>query len=235
MGKQWSSIIIAILLIGVAFYASYDFYSILYKLVYMFPLGWVASSILLRIIIAVALSRAFYLLAQLIGQKKSFLVNVFISLGGFILGVGISFITPIYTTDYAKRYSEATLDLNTLNKHIDTPIPLNNQAAVIIFFSEDCSHCQFTSEQLGMMASMGNTPPIHAIFKDSYERINQFLTEHNGLYFYPHQLNNIEMFVKLSDARLPSLFLVDKNGNTTMHWYGELSYFAMDEIIQSAK
>jgi len=218
-----------ILFIGLSIYLSFTFNNALSNLVSKSPMGWVSSSIILRLIISLSFARGLQLFVQ---NFVSIIKPIFIFLIGILLGFGVSFITPIYTTDYSEmNATDLQLDFDKLSLKTNNSILLNDKPIVIAFFSTNCPHCKTTSKLLGTSVNAGKSPKVYALFTGAKNDAENFIIENKGKNFKTILINDDAFFVKASGGAFPSIFLLNAKGKTLRHWSGELSYPALDFII----
>ncbi len=223
------NIIKGILFIGLSIFLAFNFGNSLNNLVARLPLGWVASSIILRLFICLAFARGLVLILK---EIKPTFKAIYGYLIGIVLGFGVSFITPIYNTDYTElNVTPLTLDFETLQLQTNHSIELNNKPAVIVFFSTSCPHCYATSKLLGTMANAQKGPQIIALFPGTKEDTERFLKNNKGQNFKSIIIQDKSYFSDVTQGSVPSIFLIDKEGHTVKHWSGELSYSALDYIL----
>ncbi len=229
MTKNKLNIIKAILFFGLSIFLSFNFTNSLNNLVARLPLGWVTSSIILRLFICIAFARGLVLFLKQIQPSFKAIYGYLI---GIVLGFGVSFITPIYNTDYVEfNTTPLTLDFETLQLQVNHSIQLNKKPAVVVFFSTSCPHCYATSKLLGTMANANKGPQIIALFPGTKEDTERFLKNNKGQNFKSIIIQNKSYFNDVTQGSVPSVFLVDKDGNTVKHWSGELSYPSLDYIL----
>ncbi|MGV6860432.1 MAG: TlpA family protein disulfide reductase [Putridiphycobacter sp.] len=230
MKKNLVNSIKGILFIGIAIFLGLKFESSLFNLIGKLPLiGWVKGSILLRLIISLSFARGLQLIVKMLTHK---IKPALVLLVGVFLGFGVSFLTPIYSTDYGNLgQTDFALDLNLLNTETNNFLNQNNKPALVAFFTSTCPHCKAASEKLGLMQKNGNIPQVFAIFPGTKEDTERFIQNHNAQTFYNVILQNDDAFLELSGGSFPSIFLLDEKGNTIKHWYGdEMNYNALDYI-----
>lgn len=228
MNKKVIFVVKAILFIAVAVYISFTFQKSLGNLVVKSGISWFWGSIVLRIVTCIAFARG----VQLIIKSTNFKLNtVLIILIGLVLGFGISFVgEPIYNTDYGTYgNTEKKIDINTLQVITEDSFNLNGKSTVISFFTSDCPHCKALSNKLGFLNKNGLSPQIIAIFPGNKEDTDRFLKENNGDSFIHHRISDHDFIMESTGGSFPSVFLVDKNGETVSQWSGdELNYSALD-------
>jgi thiol-disulfide isomerase/thioredoxin len=228
MTKQKINIVKAILFLIISVYLAFTFDKALSNMIIKLPFGWVVSSVILRIFITLAFARGLQLI--IISFK-----NEFNSILGFLIGVPlgflVSFITPIYNTDYSDLSSTNTsLNLEEFNLHTNTSIQTDGKPKVVAFFTTSCPHCKVASQKIGSMAIANKSPVVYAIFPGSKKDTEVFIKQNNGKFFKSILLTDQNYFIKASEGAFPSVFLIDGNGKTIKHWVGELSYPALDFI-----
>jgi thioredoxin-related protein len=230
MKKKSIEIIKSVLFLGIALYISIFFNDSLANLVRKAPTGWVLSSIVLRIIISLSFARGFQLAVKVLRPKiKSFLIFIAATLIGF--GISFSF-QPIYNTDYGNfGTTKKSINIDNLKLETNQEFNLNGSNSIITFFTTDCSHCMEASKRLGYAQSIGNTPQIIALFPGNIDDTENFLDKNNGQHYKIHIIDNDTFFGETAGGSFPSIFLVDKNGATIQHWFGDgLNYSALDLI-----
>ena len=147
-------------------------------------------------------------------------------------GFGISFLHPIYNTDYGLYSDDLSLDYEAFKAETGELLEAENSAHLIAFFSTDCGHCKTASYLLGVNALAGQEINTYAIFNSDYETIVTFLDENEGDSFFAHNIGDFNTFLSFSEFEMPSIFLIDKEGNTTYHWTGDMfNYTALDYVL----
>lgn len=227
------TLIKAILFIGISLYLSYTFNESLANLVAKTPIGWVKGSILLRVLISLSFARGTQLLLNSFKLKFNSILTLFI---GTLIGFGISFgLQPIYDTDYGNWKTEnMNLDMNQFQEHCPTHTS-TNETGLYLFLSTNCPHCKNVSKKMGYLQKQGKAPSVNAIFTGTSEDAKAFLAENDGQNFNLHFIENDSIFGSFSGGRYPSIYLIDKDQNTTGHWFGgALNYSGLD-LIESTK
>ena len=121
--------------------------------------------------------------------------------------------------------------IKDLKKETDNQFNLNGNNAIIAFFTTDCPHCQDASKKLGSAHAKGKTPQVFALFPGNLKDTERFNQENNGQNFITFMIDNDAFFGETAGGSFPSIFLVDKDGNTIMHWFGDtMNYTALDLI-----
>jgi hypothetical protein len=224
-------ILAGIILLGIAAIIPICFESFIFFAVRNLGTGWVLTTILLRllVIIFVALSfKQFFQLSSRLRKLKGWAVFMIALLPGF----GISFISPIYTTDYGLFNDGFELREQQLLTTITatTFVPARGHA-VCAFFSTNCPHCKAASRMLGANIDAGQTIPVYAFFPGNEGNMEKFLEENNGKKFTPLCFENDTLFNKVAGSVYPSVFLITEGGKTKYHWTGgELNYSALDYL-----
>jgi hypothetical protein len=225
-------ILIGILLLTLAFLIPvYYFNTLLAFFVGKVSLGWVLSTILVRLLVIIlvllALTSFKKSSARLSKIKQWIVVAV-----AFPVGFGISFISPIYTVDYGMFNDGVQLqNLSALEQEMNGEVLTGEGSSLVAFFTSGCPHCMAASYRLGLNIESGQKVPVHAIFPGTEEDTKEFIENNNGSAFNVHRIQNDSLFIAISGGTFPSLFLLDKNGKTTHHWVGdELNYSALDYL-----
>lgn len=227
--KKSSSLITGFIFIFIGTYISLKFEENLEKIIYLINSGWVFSSITLRVLICLSFARGVQLIVK--NFKPNWNVILIFSIG-FIMGFGVSFISPIYETDYGDlSKSDMNVDVKNLSNLTKNEFQFPYQASIITFFTSDCPHCKAASKKLGFVQSIGNTPPIFSFFPGNKEDTERFLNENNGKNFLYYLVENTEEFVNITQGTFPTIFLLDADGNTIKCWVGDqVNYTALDFI-----
>ena len=194
-------------------------------------LGWVFSSVLLRVLVIVLFSVSLYQFFQL-SQRLARLRFWLVLLIGLLPGFGISFISPIYVTDYGMFGDDLILtDINELETSTGQKILSDGKYTLVAFFTTTCPHCQAASKRIGVNFDGGQLIPVTAIFPGSEGDTQKFLETNHGENFNALIIDNDDLFLKTSNGVFPSIFLIDKSGKTLNHWIGEeLNYTGLDYL-----
>jgi len=228
MTKQKINIVKAILFICISVYLAFTFDKALTNMIMKLPFGWVVSSIILRLFITLAFARGVQLVILFFKQDFSSILGFII---GVPLGFAVSFITPIYNTDYSDLSSTSTsLNIEELNLHINNSIQSDGKTKVVAFFTTSCPHCKVASQKVGSMVIGKKSPLVYAIFPGTKKDTEVFINQNKGQNFKSILLTDQDYFIKASEGAFPSIFLIDGKGKTIKHWVGELSYSALDYI-----
>jgi len=219
-----------LIFIGISFYLSFQFIEINKNFIGRFGVGWTFSTILLRLLICFSFGRGFQLLLKVLLPKFK---GVFAFSIGFILGFGVSFISPIYASDYGdlsdQEYSFNTSDFNavTSDKYSHEKDPF-----LVCFFTTSCPHCKDACKLLGFMHSVGRMTKVVLIFPGEKENRVKFLEENNGNAFDAYSVED-QFFLSNSGGKFPSIYLVNPDGSINKHWYGGgLNYTALDYLAK---
>lgn len=224
-------ITIGLLFIGLAMLIGMQFYYTLFVFVTALKSGWVFGSIFVRLLVIIFTIIGLNLIFKSF-EKTATLKYIWTVIMGAILGFGISFITPIYNSDYGDFSDSETLNFEVLDSVAADVIKESPEQKVVAFFSTDCGHCKTTAFFLGINQEAGQSIPIYAFFNDYLDNVEVFLNENNGANFRTHIIGDMNQFLHLSGAIFPSVFLLDEYNNTIKHWSGDVvNYTALDEIL----
>lgn len=225
-------ILLVLVCFGLAFIIPFHFEKILIFSVSSIGLGWVLSTILIRVLVILLVSIALFKIKALAGKKLQRIKSWMVVLIALVLGFGISFISPIYNVDYGSLSDDKKLEnLDLLEAEIDYVTGTNSKYCLVAFFTTGCPHCKAASERLGVNIDAGQKTEVVAIFPGTQEDTDKFLKKHKGQKFNSRIINNDALFVGISGGAFPSMFLLDENGNTLNHWTGdELNYTALDYL-----
>lgn len=235
MSTKTIQIIKGIVFLVISLYLTFTFNDSLSNFVAKISVvGWVMGSIILRVVLSLAFARGVQLTYKgLFPSKRPILVFSI----GVLVGFTVSFFAqPIYNVDYGHYgNSKLTLNLGELRQEVGQELSLNNENALIIFFSTDCSTCIEMSNKIGHLQEMGNTPQIIALFSGEETDAIKFLNTNKGTKFKYYMVNDFDYFLESADYSFPSLFLVDKNGEAIQHWEGTLVNYSAFDLINTYK
>ena len=223
-------LLFSLLALGIAVIIPLFFRESLFFMVGSMHLGWLVSTVLLRL--AVILFVAFFLhyLFKLLMSKRRirFIWTFLIAL---LPGFGLSFIYPIYNIDYGMLSDDFKMTGKSYLDEKMTKQPLPEGYALYAFFTTTCPHCKEASERLGTNIRGGQEVAVNILFPSTPEDAQKFLAEHNGEAFNYGLIDSDSAFITISGGSFPSIFLVDNAGNTTHHWTGdELNYTTFDYL-----
>jgi hypothetical protein len=224
-------IFFAILFISLSVFIPFKFYYILFTLVIDLNAGWVFGTFFIRALVIICLTIGVYSLFSLLKrtQKIKFFYTFLICL---LPGFGISFLHPIYNTDYGIFSDEISLDHESFKTETGELLAEEKSAHLIAFFTPDCGHCQTAAYLIGVNHLAGQEINTYAIFNSDYENITRFLTDNEGDRFIAHNIGDIETFISYSEFEFPSIYLINANGETKYHWSGDMfNYSALDHIL----
>ncbi|MFK8036937.1 MAG: TlpA family protein disulfide reductase [Crocinitomicaceae bacterium] len=227
------SFTIGLIFIGIAVYLSLDIVALAKNLINKLNLGWVSSNILARVLVCLAFARGLQLLMQTFKPNFNGLL-VFII--GIFAGFGLSFISPIYESDYGDyATADMVLDHDGLTILTNGNYKVKDQPYIVAFFTTSCPHCKAASQNIGLMSQQNRMIPVIAIFPGNKADTEKFLTENNGQYFENYMIDSDEYFIKNSGGAFPSVFLINKDGETMKHWFGDLLNYTALDYLESLK
>ncbi len=226
-----SKIFLALILLTAAVLTPLNFNLLLETIVLYLGLGWVFSTILIRLIVIILVAISLRLLARVFQKTSKIKTWVLVAIA-FPVGFGISFISPIYAVDYGQFNDGMKLEnLDALQQELNSTLLNENGHTLIAFFTSTCPHCMAASRRLGQNIEAGQKVPVTAIFPGTEEDTQTFIENNNGSAFTVHRIQNDSLFIALSGGTFPSVFLLDQSGKTTHHWVGdELNYTAFDYL-----
>ncbi|MBK6952907.1 MAG: hypothetical protein IPH24_12915 [Crocinitomicaceae bacterium] len=224
-------LLLAVGFMTLAIIAPLNFNFLLENIVVATGLGWVFTTILIRLLSIILVAISLRLLTRAFQKTSKIKTWVCIAVA-FPLGFGISFITPIYTTDYGMLTDDFTLEnINALEHEIGGSVINESGYSFVTFFTTTCPHCKAASEKIGINLENGQKVPVIAIFPGEEGDTKTFLEKHNGENFTTYRLNNDPLFIDISGGTFPSMFLLDKEGKTVYHWTGDqLNYTGLDYL-----
>lgn len=231
---KFTSLILSIAFLLAALGLSFYYNEILNIFAVSFQLGWVFSSIFIRILVALFFVFALREIFALIFKKPiKFWVTLLI---GIVPGFFLSFIhVPIYSLDYGMNKDNFVLnyqeELNQLTEGKFTST--SNSKRIVAFFTSNCPFCKMACRKLALNKKAGQKIPVQLIFPGSKEDTDYFLQENNGTEFEHFRISSDQTFIAASGGVFPSIFLLDKNGETIYHWMGdEMNYSALDYLVE---
>ncbi|NOQ73672.1 MAG: redoxin domain-containing protein [Crocinitomix sp.] len=196
-------------------------------------MGWVTTSILIRIIVIMAFTVALKFFFSAFEKTKG-LKTWIILLIGIILGFLISFtIAPIYNTDYGIFNDGVKLEnIESINTATDGSFSNEKQFTVIAFFTTNCPFCKSACRKLSQSNKAGQNLKVDLIFPGTREDTDRFLQENEGTQFNSHTISDEATFMEYSGSNFPSIFLINPNGETQYHWIGDqMNYSALDYLL----
>lgn len=208
------------------------FYELLGFLVTKMSAGWVFGTIFIRFLVIVFLTIALSLIFSTFEKTKrvKFWIIFLIAL---IPGFGISFIEPIYETDYGyfQHNDLPSININELETNTNNAFKFSNEVQIICFFTSTCPHCMATSQKLGMNIAGGQEIEVTVFFPSTKEDRQRFINENNGTAFNAYSIDK-EVFLANGGNTFPATFLVNKNGETINFWTGDqLSFSTLDYLL----
>lgn len=223
--------LVASLVLLIAIVIPIYYYDLIFMCVGNLSMGWVFSSIFLRILV-IALTAIFVKQIFFLFKKSRDWRSIWAFLIALPVGFGISFITPIYNSDYGDLSDNESLNFETLDAIAPNVVIKSEEHKIIGFFSTDCGHCKVTAFFLGVNKEAGQKIPVYAFFNDNTENVSEFIQENNGHHFITHVIPDMNSFLQLSGAIFPSVFLLNESNNTLKHWSGDvLNFSALDELL----
>lgn len=192
-------------------------------------ISWTVGSILSRLSVLVFLTISIHFFFQLLIPNRSF-KWVWKFLIALLPGIALSFIHPIFDIDYGS-YDDAMIfkGIDELEGDLVNTYTFEETPQVLAFFTTDCNHCKAVAKKLGTNLAAGQSLPVHAFFSGSEEDASIFLQENNGLNITPHFIEPDSVYLTYSGYIFPSIFLLDADGSTLLHWEGDVvNYTALD-------
>jgi thiol-disulfide isomerase/thioredoxin len=227
--KQIISILTGLVFIGIAVYLAINLVEVSKNLIAKISLGWVSATIITRALVCFSFARGLQLILQSVLPKLN---SILVFIGGIVLGFGLSFLSPIYESDYVDASTtDLSIDHAGLTALTNGRYQIKAQPYIVAFFTSSCPHCKLASKNLGYMSQLGKLPPVVAIFPGNEADTKRFLEENNGQLFEYYRLSDEGYFLKNSGAAFPSVFLINEKGETVKHWFGDLlNYTALDYL-----
>ncbi len=224
---------IVILSIGLSCTIPFYFHDLVAFGVLKIGIGWVMSTLLIRILVIFFFVIGLNTILKLIrrGKRTKSWIPIF---GGMILGFLTSFaIEPIYDIDYFMLGDTLEItQFEDLSESTTNTYVRKDRYEVLAFFDVGCDHCQQASKKLGMNIAAGQAIPVHAFFANDTADVVHFLNINGGNSFETHYLPSESVFVRFAGFEFPSIFLVDPQGKTAYHWIGErMNYTALDYLL----
>jgi len=224
------SIVIGAVFIGISVYLAVNLVDVSQNLITKTGIGWVASTIITRTLVCLSFARGIQILLKTFLPKLN---TILVFIGGLVVGFGVSFLTPIYQSDYGDfSTTDLTIDHKGLSEITNGKYQIKKEPYIVAFFTTNCPHCKEASKHLGFLSQQNKLPPIVAIFPGNKNNTEKFIAKHNGQTFERYRLeDNEEFFLDNSGAGFPSIFLINEKGETVKHWFGALlNYSALDYL-----
>lgn len=229
--RNFLKILIVVAALSSAIFISYYHIDSLHFLVGKIGFGWVIGSIFIRLICIILM---FIIIKQIFGlfKKTAPIKNWIIALICLLPGIGISFITPIYTSDFGDLSDDLILsDTEMLQLTLQDSADFPSEKFVLAFLSVGCDFCAEATQKLGTNLIAGQDLQVVSIFCDPPEYVDQFLEMNGGTSFDARITTNCDYFIRSAGGSFPSIFLLDENKNTMDHWVGgHLNYSALDYL-----
>jgi hypothetical protein len=222
-----------LLLLGCAVLIPFNFTTIVTYSVAELQIGWVFSTIFIRFLVIIFFVLGLNLIFSYFKRTRTIKFG-FVFLIGMLPGFGLSFLSPIYNTDYGDFSDQAQLDsTQKLKEYTKGGYDPGEVRHLVAFFSTSCGHCQNVSAKIGINQSGGQKISVWAFFMEPPEEIINFLGTCYGQEFDAFQISNPEFFFSVAGIELPAVYLIDKDGNTIKHWVGDvMSYTSLDYLTK---
>lgn len=224
--KSFFSLFIAILI-------SIYFNEILVFSIIHLCIGWVTSTILIRLLVILFFTLGLnYILSILL--KNSRIKNSLTILVGSVAGFFLCFaFSPIYDIDYFMLGDNLELsEFNQLEEASSQSYQRENHSEVLAFLDVGCGHCQLACQKFGINKAAGQAIPIHLFFANDSTDVHHFLESNKGQDLTTHFLKDEASFITFAGFEFPSIFVIDSTGKTTYHWVGErMNYTALDYLL----
>ncbi len=221
------SVVLALLAVSCAL----GFASLLILLVSKLGMNWTIASVIARLLVLVLVTLSFKAILPLIFPRRN--VKLFyIFLIALLPGVALSFVHPIYVTDYGSFDDNMEFKgVESLEKDLASAYTFKQEPVILAFFTTDCNHCKAVCSKLAINAKSGQRLPVHAFFSGAPEDAKTFLAENKALEFNYHFIEEDSIYLTYSGYIFPSIFLLDEGGNTVKHWEGDVvNYTALDYL-----
>ncbi|MFT5822833.1 MAG: hypothetical protein ACI8ZM_004090 [Crocinitomix sp.] len=223
----------ALLFFAASVFIALEYEAVVYFFVLKLGLGWVYSSIFIRIIVAflfiIGLNSIFKIFKRTRTVKKWIVVLIGI-VPGFFISFGIS---PIYDIDYGmlddklklETFAELPNDTNDTYVH-------SGGSELIAFLDVGCEHCKMALKKLNANVAAGQVIPIHLFFHNDSSDVLNFMGNNNEESITLHYLQNEGQFIEHAGFEFPSIFLMNPQSETNYHWVGdEMNYSALDYLL----
>lgn len=227
-------IIIMLLALGICILIPFFFDQILTTFVVKLGIGWVFSTLYIRLLVIVFF--AIFLNSLFASFEKTRKLNkVWITfLIALAPGFGISMISPIYVGDYgrpAQNESLKQLDIDQLSIESNGQFTTGKKQ-IVSFFTTGCPHCMSTSRKLGKNKAAGMELPVTAFFPGTKEDAQIFINRNHGELFDFHAVSDTT-FIDNAGNSFPVTFLIDEKGQTLKSWGGDvLSFQVLDDLME---
>ena len=196
-------------------------------------LGWVISSIFIRVLVIVFFLLFLKILFSLFQKTKNW-KNWVILLIGFVPGFFISFaIAPIYDIDYGMLNDGMELpNPQELESSSSNAYKRSDQKEIIAFLDVGCHFCQVACQKLAINKRLNPSIEISLFFTGEEKDIIHFLKKNNAENLDYYILDKMETFIKFAGFSFPSIYYITEKGDTKFHWVGDkMNYSAMDFLL----
>jgi len=228
---RYKRILFALFLLGVSVIIAIGYPQLLVALISSKAMSWTIGSVFARLLVLIAFFGFLKVLFPLLFPKRKS-HSILLFLIALLPSLALSFIHPIYTTDYGSLDDSFIFKgLDFLENDLNSPYTFKGEPVVLAFFTTDCNHCKAVCSKLAINAQSGQQLPVHAFFSGASEDAYTFLADNNALDFEYHFIEEDSVYLTYSGYIFPSIFLLDEKGNTTKHWEGDVvNYTALDYL-----
>ncbi len=207
------SLLFGLVALALTFIIPLYFFELLTFFVGTIGIGWVLSTILIRLAVIIFfiifLKKIFSLIPRLNKMKLIFVVLI-----GIGPGFGIPFISaPIYQLDYGLMNDNLTINNpERLNEIAQKNVISESEYSLVGFFTTSCPHCMFACERLALNVQSGQKLPVHLFFPGTKEDTERFLSEHDGENFDYSLVDEDSSFIYLSGGSFSSICVLNQKG-----------------------
>lgn len=197
-------------------------------------IGWVLTTIIIRLIVVISFIFAFKYLFSIFELTKRIKIWMTVITGtiiGFLIGFAIS---PIYETDYGLANDGVKLkNIENLSTACGGTFSFEPTTSLIAFFTTNCPFCKSACQKLGHNSTVGQTLKVDLFFPGNRSDTDRFLENNSGTQFNSHLISDDSLFMEYAGYNFPSIFVINGKGETIYHWKGdEMNYSALDYLLE---
>ncbi len=187
---------------------------------------WISADVVVRLLLFFFLVFSWFFVLSLF-KKLSTSTKLFLSV---VLGIGCSFIRPIYVDDYVMNYSKNSSLYPEILSYYTGDTTLNDGYVVATFFTTSCTYCKTSATQLNITKQKNDKLKMIVCFPSTKNDVQQFFDQTNSSFEYVLMEQNT--FILQAGRAFPSVFLL-KNGVVENHWVGsEINYAMLDYLTE---
>lgn len=232
MNKNIFLLVISIICFTLAVVFSAKFEAVLLFFTLKLSLGWVLSTILIRLLVMSFFIVGLKFLLQIFPLTEK-IKPIWVILIGMGPGFLISFaFFPIWVNDYGMLTGDLTLtDFEALEKSSKDSFQHLDEKKIIAFLDVGCDHCREACRKFTYVNDQNKDLPIYLFFYNDSVYVDQFIEEFGDNRFRGYHLNSHQSLLNFAGFEFPSIFYINEQGECIHHWVGDkLNYTALDYL-----